>query len=194
MLDTPCVIFAGGKSSRMGTDKALLPFGNFPTLTQFQYERLKKIFSNLYISCKSADKFDFEANFIEDIVSDEVFAPTAGFISMFEYLDAKQIFVLSVDTPFIQLEQIEAILSHKGDGYDAVIAQTPDQTHPMCGLYSRTLHVRFQNMLQNNEHKLGMLLKSVSTLHINFTQEDPFYNINYMDEYEKALSNTPRKV
>ncbi len=30
--DIPLVIFAGGKSSRMGKDKALLPFGGYSTL------------------------------------------------------------------------------------------------------------------------------------------------------------------
>lgn len=43
LLDIPCVIFAGGKSSRMGEDKALLPFGNFKTLTQYQLTRLQKV-------------------------------------------------------------------------------------------------------------------------------------------------------
>ena len=48
MLDIPCVIVAGGKSSRMGRDKALLPFGSFPTLTQYQLARLQNNFSSLH--------------------------------------------------------------------------------------------------------------------------------------------------
>ena len=48
MIDIPCVIFAGGKSSRMGEDKALLAFGEFPTLTQFQLNKLQKIFKNVH--------------------------------------------------------------------------------------------------------------------------------------------------
>ncbi|MDQ1268445.1 MAG: molybdenum cofactor guanylyltransferase, partial [Campylobacterota bacterium] len=67
MFDIPCVIFAGGKSSRMGKDKSLLPFGTFDTLTEFQLNRLGKIFKNVYISCKEKSKFNFEAEFIEDI-------------------------------------------------------------------------------------------------------------------------------
>ena len=81
MIEIPCVIFAGGKSSRMGRDKSLLPFGGFETLTQYQYERLKKIFANVYISCKNRSKFDFDANFIEDDADFNTYAPTSGFIS-----------------------------------------------------------------------------------------------------------------
>jgi len=74
MFQIPCVIFAGGKSSRMGEDKSLLPFGSFSTLTEFQLNRLQKMFKNIYISCKKSSKFDFNADFIEDISQNSVYA------------------------------------------------------------------------------------------------------------------------
>ena len=187
MIEIPCVIFAGGKSSRMGRDKALLPFGPYSTLIQFQYERLKKIFQNIYISCKSKDKFDFEANFIEDIKIDAIYAPTTGFVAIFNTLHVEQIFVLSVDTPFIGEEEIQKILKHKDEGFDAVIAKTSNGIHPMCGLYRKSLHVEFKNMLNNNDHKLTNLLKKSKSLYINFDDEKPFLNLNHPYEYEKAL-------
>ncbi len=192
MIDTPCIIFAGGKSSRMGTDKALLPFGGYPTLIQFQYERLKKIFRHLYISCKSAENFDIEAEFIEDIKTEAIYAPTTGFIAVFETLHAEQIFVLSVDTPFIGEDEIREILKHKEEGYDAVIAKTPQGIHPMCGLYSRSLHKSFKEMLQSGEHRLGKLLKNSHTLYIEFNDEDPFLNLNHPHEYKAALLHSNR--
>ena len=73
MYDIPCVIFAGGKSSRMKKDKSLLPFGGFDTLTQFQLFCLQKLFKTVYISCKDKSKFNFEASFIEDLKSDNIF-------------------------------------------------------------------------------------------------------------------------
>ena len=53
MIDTPLVIVAGGKSSRMGRDKALLPFGGYSSLAQFQYQKFLPIFEKVYISCKN---------------------------------------------------------------------------------------------------------------------------------------------
>ena len=110
MIDIPCVIFAGGKSSRMGEDKSLLPFGDFPTLTQFQLNRLEKLFKIVYISCKSSDKFDFEANFIEDVKTENIFAPTAGFVAIFEELKCERFFALSVDSPFITEDIIQKLI------------------------------------------------------------------------------------
>lgn len=186
MFQTPCVIFAGGKSSRMGEDKALLPFGDCPTLLEFQYKRLKQIFQDVYISCKDASIFEFEAEFIED--EKDIFAPTIGFVSAFNSLHVKQIFVLSVDTPFIRKEQIESLLRHKDEDYDAIIATTKTGTHPLCGLYNASLHVKFQEMMARDTHKLSKLLKDSNTLYVQFDDDSNFLNLNFQDEYQEALA------
>jgi len=84
MFSIPCVIFAGGKSSRMGEDKALLPFASFSTLAEYQQTKLSKLFTHVYISCKEKNNFPFEANFIEDDKTNVTFAPTAGFLASFK--------------------------------------------------------------------------------------------------------------
>jgi molybdopterin-guanine dinucleotide biosynthesis protein A len=188
MLDIPCVIFAGGKSSRMGEDKALLPFSSHKTLTQFQYSRLSKIFKNVYISCKNRDKFEFDAQFIEDIKTDNVYAPTAGFISLFETLDSERAFVLSVDSPFVCYDEIMKLLKADNPKYDATVAKTTFGIQPMCGIYHASLASSFKSMLKQNNHKLGYLLKTSKTNFVNFENEKPFMNLNNPDEYKEALT------
>ena len=187
MLDIPCVIFAGGKSSRMKQDKSLLPFGDFDTLTQFQLSRLKKIFRNVYISCKDKSKFDFKADFIEDTKSFDTFAPTAGFIAIFQILKSDFFFALSVDAPFIELKEIEAIVDADSCNSDATIAKTIFGIQPMCGIYHRSLESSFLKMFQEDNHKLGYLLKSSKTTFVNFNNEKAFLNLNHPHEYEEAL-------
>ena len=138
MFDLPCILFAGGKSSRMGEDKSLLPFGGFSTLAQFQYERLKPLFQNVYISTKTADKFDFKADFILDPLEVD-YAPTAGFVSAFRTLESERIMVLSVDTPFVDERIFQTLLNFDNPQLDAVIAKTAEGSHPMCGIYHRSL-------------------------------------------------------
>ena len=190
MHDIPCVIFAGGRSSRMGEDKSLLPFGDFDTLTEYQLHHLKKIFKTVYISCKDKSKFNFDANFIEDVKTDNIFAPTTGFISIFKTLHVEKFFVISVDSPFIGENEINSII--KEDSLhveiDATIAKTTSGIQPMCGIYHRSLEKKFQKMLQEDNHKLGFLLKSSNTLHVEFTDEKAFLNLNHPHEYKKALT------
>ncbi len=192
MLDLPCVLFAGGKSSRMGQDKSLLPFGAHTSLAHFQYERLSKLFNDVYISTKSSEKFDFEAPFLLDS-TDVDFAPTAGFVSAFENLASERIFVLSVDTPFVDIGTIETLLQADKPNLDAVIAKTSTGTHPMTGIYHRSLMEEFQRMQRERDHRLGKLLSQCQTSFVEFTHEEPFMNLNHPHEYEEALSRYNNK-
>lgn len=187
MLDIPCIIFAGGKSSRMGEDKSLLPFGGFDTLTQFQLSRLSKIFKTVYISCKDKSKFKFTANFIEDVKTDSVYAPTTGFIAAFENLHMDRFFAISVDSPFISEDEINTIFKSDTPNVDATVAKTVSGVQPMCAIYHRSLQNGFSQMLKNENHRLGFLLKSSNTIYVEFEDEKPFTNINYPKEYKEAL-------
>ena len=181
-----CVIFAGGKSSRMGQDKSLLPFGGCDSLAEYQYQRLSKLFAHVYLSAKE-NKFDFEAEIIEDIPTDNVYAPTAGFEAMFKKLKDERVFVLSVDTPFVGEEEISALLKNDNKNIDAVIAETATGSHPMCGIYHRSLLPAFETMLKEDNHRLGRLLKDAKTKFVRFENEESFANLNHPEEYEEAL-------
>ncbi len=173
----------------MGEDKSLLPFGNFDTLTQYQLQKLNKIFKTVYISCKDKAKFDFDANFIEDVKTDNIYAPTAGFVAIFKALHVESFFALSVDSPFISESEINKII--KEDSLhvepDATIAKTASGIQPMCGIYHRSLEDGFKKMLEEDNHKLGYLLKISDTLHVEFEDEKAFLNLNHPHEYQEAL-------
>jgi molybdopterin-guanine dinucleotide biosynthesis protein A len=181
-----CVIFAGGKSSRMGQDTSLLPFGSCNTLAEYQYRRLCKLFTAVYISVKE-NKFDFDANIIADTPTENLYAPTAGFEAMFRQLPDERFFVLSVDTPFVDKEEISTLLANDRDELDAVIAKTPSGSHPMCGIYHRSLLPSFVKMLQEENHRLGQLLKNSTTEFVMFKNEETFANLNHPHEYEAAV-------
>lgn len=173
----------------MGEDKSLLPFANFSTITQYQLAKLNKIFQTVYISCKDKSKFSFDANFIEDIKTNTTYAPTAGFVAIFDALHVESFFALSVDSPFVSENEINKII--KEDALhvelDATIAKTSSGIQPMCGVYHRSLEHKFKQMLQEDNHKLSFLLKSSNTLHVEFANEEAFLNLNNPQEYQQAL-------
>ncbi len=187
MIDTPCILFAGGKSSRMGEDKALLPFAGFDTLTHYQYAKLSKIFTTVYISCKDKSKFDFKANFIEDIATPNIFAPTVGFVSAWKELESDKFFALSVDTPFVTHKEIKKLFEADRDKFDATIAKTEEGIQPLCGIYHNSLQKSFEEMLRHGNHKLGHLLKNSHTNYCHFSQTQPFLNLNHPHQYKEAL-------
>ncbi len=185
MIETiPAVIFAGGKSSRMGKDKATLPFGGYDTLAQYQYEKLKKIFSDVYIGSKT-EKFGFDAPLILDRY--EASSPMAGLVSAFETLErADAIFVLSVDAPFVDENIITALLD-ADERADAVIARCCERVQPLCGLYRRSALPPAKKTLEADKHKMGILLEELDTHYVDFEERETFLNLNHPEEYEAAL-------
>ncbi|NOZ89904.1 MAG: molybdenum cofactor guanylyltransferase MobA [Epsilonproteobacteria bacterium] len=186
MKEKVAVIFAGGKSSRMGQDKALLPFSGYSTLSEYQYRRLSKIFDRVYISAKS-DKFDFEVNIIKDCYSDS--SPLVGIVSIFETLDIDEVFILSVDAPFVDNKVISTLYDKALSKSDVIVAKSPNGLEPLCGIYRRDILEKAKRFLKENNHRLQALLKEVDTQGVDFEQKEIFANLNYPVEYQKALDN-----
>ena len=185
--DIPLVIFAGGKSSRMGQDKALLPFGEYQTLTQFQYEKLSNYFENVYISAKT-DKFDFDCIVIED--TEKEYSPLIAILSIFESLQADEIFILSVDAPFVDNEVIEEIFKNRDPMKEIVVAKSPSGIQPLCGCYKKSILPLAYDQLEKGNHKLLDLLALANTQLVEFEEDDPFTNLNHPLEYQKALKRS----
>ena len=188
MGEIPCVIFAGGKSSRMGRDKALLPFGSFATLTEFQLAKFRPYFKDIYISCKNRQKFDFEANFIEDLKEYKDAAPHVGLISVFEQLKSDAIFVLSVDVPFFEIQHFQKLYLAL-DSHEAVIAKSPNGTQPLCAIYKKSILPHLKELTEAKKYRFAHLFEKIDVAFVPFAEEEIFTNLNTPEEYEKSLSS-----
>jgi len=188
-FNIPAVLFAGGQSSRMGKDKTLLPFPGYRSLSEFQYVRLGKLFKTVYVSAKN-NKFDFQAELIEDRY--EVSSPLVGIISVFENLDADEVFVLSVDAPFVDEKVIKELMRNRED-HDAVIARTESGKQPLCGIYKRSVLPIAQENFKADDHRIGNLLRRVNTKFVFFEDDTAFSNLNHPHEYEEALERIKGK-
>jgi len=179
------VIFAGGKSSRMGEDKALLPFGGCASLAEYQYRRMKQLFPHVYISTKKR-KTDFAAPLILDIYPES--SPLIGLLSVFASIEDHECFILSVDAPFVGEEIIEALYGLSGDpSLDAIIARSPGGIQPLCGIYRRSIIPHAERFVREGEHRLHTLLQTANSRFVNFEKETDFLNLNRPHDYRKAL-------
>ncbi len=188
MIDIPCVIFAGGKSSRMGEDKALLPFAGFDTLTQFQLSKFTPYFKDVYIGCKDKSKFDFNANFIEDLKRYEDSAPHIGLISAFEKLESAAIAVISVDAPYFEAKHFERLYDKLADG-DAVVSKSPNGNQPLCAIYKRSILPLLKEMTAQKKYRFAHLFEKISVKFVEFKDEGIFTNLNTAEDYEKLNTN-----
>jgi len=185
MIPLPLVILCGGKSSRMGSDKALLPFGAYPTLTQFQLSRLSSSFQSVHVSTKGHEKFDFDASFIEDIAHFKERSPLIALLSILEHFDTP-VCILSVDTPFVTPQIFKTLYQAMDSKTQAIIARSPFGSHQLCGIYTPSLRPFIIQMLENNEHKIGLLLHKCTSIYVDFPSDEPFLNLNHPSDYETA--------
>ncbi len=186
MYDIPCIIFAGGKSRRMGSDKALLPFGRFDTLTEFQLSKFTPYFQKVFVGCKSREKFDFEAEFIEDLKIYEDWAPFIGLVSVFETLDVDAIFVLSVDVPFFDVGHFEKLYEHL-DNHEGIIAKSPNGKQPLCAIYTRKILPHLKKLINKKEYRFASLFRKISLSIVEFDDEKVFTNLNTKQDYQKVF-------
>ncbi|MDD2290713.1 MAG: molybdenum cofactor guanylyltransferase MobA [Aliarcobacter sp.] len=185
-FEITCVILSGGKSSRMGEDKSFLPFSSSKTLIEYQYNRLKPYFKNIYISSKT-NKFDF----IEEkcLILDEnkdVFSPILALDTIFDKFKNQKIFIITVDTPFVTIESISKLIE-ESENYDICIAQT-EKTHNLCGVFSSNISLTIKNMIINDIHKINYLIKNNKYNIIKFHKNSEFMNLNNKDEYLESLN------
>ncbi len=169
----------------MGEDKSLLPFSSSKTLTQFQYQRLKPLFKNIYLSSKT-NKFDFigENELILD-TNKNVFSPILALDTIFDKLQNQKIFIITVDTPFVSKETITKLIN-ESNNVDICVAQT-EKTHNLCGVFSSNIRSSIKNMIDEDIHKIGYLIKNNKFKIVEFKDNDEFLNINNKIDYEKSF-------
>lgn len=185
-FDVPLVILCGGKSSRMGEDKSLLPFGQYSSLVQYQYERLKPYFKEVYLSSK-INKFDFLSDNSKIIFDEgEVFSPMVALQSILQQMETPYVFILTVDTPFVTLDTINSLIS-SCQKYDINVAKT-QKLHSLCGIFNKSVLSYVDELISQDIHKIGLLLDKFHTNIVNFYDENEFLNLNKKEDYLKALS------
>jgi molybdopterin-guanine dinucleotide biosynthesis protein A len=185
-FEITCVILSGGKSSRMGEDKSFLPFSTSNTLIEYQYQRLKPYFKDIYISSKT-DKFDFiDKDFLILDENKDIYSPILALDTIFDKFKNQKIFIITVDTPLVTIESISRLIK-ESENYDICIAQT-ERTHNLCGVFSSNISLSIETMITNNIHKINYLIKNNEYNLVYFPDNSEFININNKYEYEMALS------
>jgi len=189
MYDIPCVILSGGKSSRMGEDKSLLPFNEYDTLIEYQYKKLSKLFKKVYISSKT-DKFNFlnnSSNIILDNTKD-ISSPMVALDSIFEKLIFDKVFIITVDVPYVEFSTIKMIIEN-GNNCSITIAKDKNRVHNLCGLFSRNILFDIKKLLKKDIHKINYLIKNCSSYHeLEFLNENQFINLNTIEDYNNAIN------
>ncbi|GAA7409662.1 molybdenum cofactor guanylyltransferase MobA [Helicobacter pylori] len=183
----PCVLLAGGKSSRfitnnIQTNKALAPFESYSSLLEYQYTRLLKFFKKVIISAKKS--YELNAPYLLEKESD-LFSPLFGIHNAFLTLQTPYIFFIPIDTPLVSLESIKALCGIKN--FSVIYAKSPTKEHYLISLWHQNTLNALCYTLKTQNYRLSTLVKNISSVAINFNQEEEFLNLNTLKDYELAV-------
>lgn len=190
-------VLAGGKSTRMGSDKALLPVQGRPMI-QIVAETLSHVFSDVIVAGGQADQFEYlRLPVIPDLFSG--CGPMAGIHAALSYSKPSPIFILSCDTPFIPAELVRYIIDFESD-FPTKIAQYDNEVQPLCGLYDASCLPQFQRDLENGKFSVVKSLDTIDFEPVPISPEQAFFNpnifrnINRPEDYHSIPTLKPGKV
>ncbi|MBH0234100.1 molybdenum cofactor guanylyltransferase MobA [Helicobacter pylori] len=183
----PCVLLAGGKSSRftinnIQINKALMPFESYSSLLEYQYSRLLKLFKQVIISAKKS--YELNAPYLLEREID-LFSPLFGIHNAFLTLQTPYIFFIAIDTPLVSFESIKALCGIQN--FSVVYAKSPAKEHYLISLWHQSILNALSYALKMQNYRLSDLVKNTSSVAINFNQEEEFLNLNTLKDYELAV-------
>lgn len=184
--DITGIILVGGKSSRMGFDKAFLKINGI-TLFERVLLACKKVFDKIILIGDSGKRFAaYSLEVYEDIYPGSALG---GLYTGLFYAKTPYIFVSACDMPYASEIMIQHIVS-RTKGFDAVVPQTSEGLEPLFAVYSKKCLEPMERLLQSGNFRIFDFYPEVRT---NYLAASELFR---PDSLRRALLNlnTPEEV
>ncbi|HKA52056.1 MAG TPA: molybdenum cofactor guanylyltransferase, partial [Candidatus Binatia bacterium] len=183
---------AGGKSSRMGRPKALLPFDGEPLIAR-TVRTLRRSFADIVVVAAPGQELPPLA---VTLARDEVAyqGPVGGIYYGLQAARSAVCFVTSCDAPFLNLALITHLVSQIAD-CDVVVPHWQGRLQPLHAVYRRSVAPLLRTQLERGELRPVSLYEKVRTREVGaeeLCRFDPeglsFRNLNSPEDYRAALT------
>lgn len=186
MAKTIAVILAGGKSSRMGTDKADLPLRG-GTMLSHLVAVYSAAFDDVYVSGHSCEN-------VKRLYDEyESAGPLAGLASAFTSTDADYVFLSAVDLPGGSAALAQKLVDLIGDFDACVIKRESIGIEPTFAVFGRSC---LPSIIKVIEHGKRSIYEMLGLVLVRFVGEDELkefdldfilQNVNTPEDYENFM-------
>jgi len=154
------IVLTGGKSRRMGTDKALLMYKNRPLISHV-IQALEGVTKEIYLIGGHGEKYEFLGKKqLTDLLPNS--GPLGGLYTGLYYSEALYNIVLACDTPLINQSVLNVLIDGMEEHLDGVQLQHGDQKMPLIALYKKDCMHHFETLLKAGELKLQTAIASLN--------------------------------
>ena len=189
------IVLCGGKSTRMGTSKASLPFG-----PETMLQRVVRLLSDVVAPIVVVAALDQELPQLPPgviVTRDEhegrgpLEGLRAGLKALPSAVDAA--YVTSCDVPLLETGFVRQMIDLAHD-YDIAVMEIDGFTHPLSAVYRRATLPSVEDLLANNRLRPVFLFDAAKTRRVKPEEmtSDPglrtLRNLNTREDYERALT------
>jgi molybdopterin-guanine dinucleotide biosynthesis protein A len=188
-LSRAAFVLAGGKSSRMGTDKAFLDFGG-QTLLQRSLATLRSVCADVAIIGDPARFAEFGPVFSDLFPG---CGPLGGIHAALKHSYADLNLMVAVDMPFVSPELLRFILAAAENTSIVTVPRTGKGFQPLCAVYRRNFIETAEANLRAGKYKIDAsfsaipmrIIEEVELSGAGFSERD-FFNVNTPDDRSAA--------
>ncbi|MCM3586813.1 molybdenum cofactor guanylyltransferase [Mesobacillus maritimus] len=186
------IILSGGQSSRMGTNKALLPFNEKTNIERIKDE-LSSLFDEIILVTNHPEDYSFlNIKMVSDVYPGK--GPLAGIHAGLAASDYEENIVVACDMPFVSAE-LAGTLVQNLKHYDAMVPVIGGRKHPLFAAYQKRIVAEIEKCLQEDRLRMIHLLEKLNVrypeevdlqAYCDGSLEEIFFNMNVPEEYEEA--------
>ena len=188
------LVLCGGESSRMGRDKASLPFGD-ETLLQRVVRLVSPAVEEVVVVARPDQDLPPLPRGTR-VTRDEVpgLGPLAGLAGGLAASRADAVYATACDVPFLHREVVDLLFGALGDAHAAVV-EADGFVHPLAAVYRKEVASVARDLLAEGRPRPFFLFERVPTVRVGsdaLRRVDPdldtLENLNTEDAYEAALA------
>jgi molybdenum cofactor guanylyltransferase len=175
-------VLVGGASSRMGRDKALLPFRG-GVLGQEVARRVAAAAGTAVLVGTAGGESRFGYAGIPDLYPGE--GPLGGVLTALAHTNAEWNLVTACDMPGITTELLRCLLDQaEASVADAILPAGPSgDPEPLCAVYSAASRTTMETAFRAGCRKLRSALAGLRTVVLRVDGVAPFQNVNTPEDW-----------
>lgn len=174
------LIIAGGKSSRLGSDKRFVEVGGVGLLEKILRKASAKNFSEIFLCVEEnlpalkilAERFG--AKILVDEIHDA--GALAGIANGLAHVKADWALAVASDMPFFEFDALRPLM--KNFSAQAVVPIVDRKFQPLAAFYRRELAEFFSRELLHGQRKIFSAIKKIPHESIELNDTEKFFNVN----------------
>ncbi|GEE02375.1 putative molybdenum cofactor guanylyltransferase [Gordonia spumicola] len=185
------IVLAGGRSRRMGQDKAALEFEGVTMLTRIA-EAIGERCTPVLVAAPESSQAYRELSKESDLqwVTDEQdgSGPLGGLVAGLRAAaaaGAEVAFVCATDMPLVHADIVDELLAGLTPSTDAVIAHDSQRDHPMAGVYRTGTADALQALVDAGELRMLAAVDAISTRRVGVSNADWLTNVDAPEDLHR---------